>query len=47
VPTHGMPSAAEEVWTEMLQAVSASLSRHTLKDLVQRQHALGGESYSI
>lgn len=44
---HGVPSAAEAVWIELGTAISESLARQTLKDLAERQLALGGASYFI
>ena len=44
---HGVPSAAEEVWAQLGQVVSEVLARRTLKELVDRQVALGGATYCI
>jgi len=44
---HGVPSAAEEVWAQLGQVVSEVLVRRTLKELVDRQLALGGATYCI
>jgi len=47
IRVHGIPSAAEEVWAEVGLAIANALSRHTLKDLAERQLALGEASYCI
>lgn len=44
---HGLPSAAEEVWAQLGQVVSEVLVRRTLKELADRQLALGSATYCI